>query len=86
MDAMMSQAEAAARNYKEFLMLYNRLTETCFHTCATNLNYRSLTQEETACVDKCSDKLVNLNHRQMAVFMEVGPMAEKRLGNMAASS
>ena len=32
--------------YKEFLMLYNRLTENCFSSCATNFNYRKVTPEE----------------------------------------
>ncbi|XP_031549353.1 mitochondrial import inner membrane translocase subunit Tim10 B-like [Actinia tenebrosa] len=74
-------AEAvAARNFREFLMLYNKLTENCFSSCITNLNQRSLTSEETSCVEVCSSKWVNLNHRQMSVFMEVGPLAEKRLG------
>ena len=31
------------------------------------------------CINACLDKSVNVNHRQMAVFMEVGPMAEKKL-------
>ncbi|KXJ22427.1 mitochondrial import inner membrane translocase subunit Tim10 B [Exaiptasia diaphana] len=72
--------EVATRNFREFLMLYNKLTESCFNSCVTNMNQRSLTTEESTCIEICSSKWVNLNHRQMAVFMEVGPLAEKRLG------
>ncbi|KAM7440577.1 the small Tim [Porites harrisoni] len=72
--------DLAARNYKEFLQLYNKLTQDCFLACVTNLNYRKVTAEES-CIDTCSTKWMNLNQRQMAVFMEVGPLADKaRMG------
>ncbi|XP_027053196.1 mitochondrial import inner membrane translocase subunit Tim10 B-like isoform X2 [Pocillopora damicornis] len=72
--------ELAARNYKEFLQLYNKLTQNCFIACVTNMNYRKVTAEEESCIDKCSTKWMNLNQRQMAVFMEVGPLADKKMG------
>ncbi|XP_068720340.1 mitochondrial import inner membrane translocase subunit Tim10 B-like [Montipora capricornis] len=72
--------DLAARNYKEFLQLYNKLTHNCFLACVTNLNYRKVTAEEQSCVDMCSSKWMNLNQRQMAVFMEVGPLADRVRG------
>ena len=39
---------------------------------------------QDACVQLCSSKWMNLNQRQMAVFMEVGPMADRQLGQVGA--
>ncbi|XP_027053195.1 mitochondrial import inner membrane translocase subunit Tim9-like isoform X1 [Pocillopora damicornis] len=72
--------EVVVKRYKEFLQLYNKLTQNCFIACVTNMNYRKVTAEEESCIDKCSTKWMNLNQRQMAVFMEVGPLADKKMG------
>ena len=37
--------------------------------------------EQESCIDTCSTKWMNLNQRQMAVFMEVGPLADKKMGH-----
>ena len=37
--------------------------------------------EQESCIDICSTKWMNLNQRQMAVFMEVGPLADKKMGH-----
>ncbi|XP_015779644.1 PREDICTED: mitochondrial import inner membrane translocase subunit Tim10 B-like [Acropora digitifera] len=76
MDKRMAD-DLAARNYKEFLQLYNKLTQSCFLACVTNFNYRKVTANEQSCIDVCSSKWMNLNQRQMAVFMEVGPLADR---------
>ncbi|PIK41555.1 putative mitochondrial import inner membrane translocase subunit Tim10 B-like [Apostichopus japonicus] len=70
----MNQAEAARRNMKDFLTMYNNFTESCFNSCARNFNYRSLTPEEQRCTDRCTDKLVNINHRLISVYVEINPM------------
>ncbi|KAK8766886.1 hypothetical protein V5799_006333 [Amblyomma americanum] len=38
--------DAAIRNFRDFLLIYNRMTETCFRHCVNNLNYRDLTPDE----------------------------------------
>ncbi|XP_002737369.1 mitochondrial import inner membrane translocase subunit Tim10 B-like [Saccoglossus kowalevskii] len=70
----MDQDRAAARNFKDFLTQYNKFTESCFGHCIANLNYRLLSQEEEACIDKCSSKLININHRMIGTYMELNPM------------
>lgn len=35
---------------------------------------------KVSCAEKCSGKMVNTNHRLMAVFMEIGPPVDKQLG------
>uniref|UniRef100_A0A6M2CNE5 Mitochondrial import inner membrane translocase subunit n=1 Tax=Rhipicephalus microplus TaxID=6941 RepID=A0A6M2CNE5_RHIMP len=70
--------DAALRNFRDFLLIYNRMTEMCFRQCVNNLNYRELTPDESQCVDHCAGKTINVNHRMMSVYMEVQPEMMKR--------
>uniref|UniRef100_A0A0K8R4S1 Mitochondrial import inner membrane translocase subunit n=1 Tax=Ixodes ricinus TaxID=34613 RepID=A0A0K8R4S1_IXORI len=69
----MAADDAALRNFRDFLMIYNRMTEVCFKECVNNLNYRELTSQESSCVEHCVGKSINVNHRMMAIYMEVQP-------------
>lgn len=31
---------------RDFLLVYNRMTEACFQRCSSNFNYRNLTMDE----------------------------------------
>eukprot|EP00795_Rhopilema_esculentum_P000329 gene329-9988_t len=98
-----SKESLAAQNYKEFILLYNKIAEKCFQDCVTSFNETTLTENELTqdhswltidylnstlrcgfrqieCTNKCSGKMVNVNHRLMAVFMEIGPPVDKQLG------
>ncbi|XP_065058539.1 mitochondrial import inner membrane translocase subunit Tim10 B-like [Rhopilema esculentum] len=75
-----SKESLAAQNYKEFILLYNKIAEKCFQDCVTSFNETTLTENEIECTNKCSGKMVNVNHRLMAVFMEIGPPVDKQLG------
>ncbi|XP_074996668.1 mitochondrial import inner membrane translocase subunit Tim10 B isoform X2 [Calonectris borealis] len=37
------------RSLRDFLLVYNRMTELCFRHCVSNLNYRLLTGREPPC-------------------------------------
>ncbi|XP_035682120.1 mitochondrial import inner membrane translocase subunit Tim10 B-like [Branchiostoma floridae] len=71
-----AQFQANLRNLRDFLAVYNRLTEHCFSRCVSNMNYRYLTREEEVCLDGCSGKLINANHRIIQKFAEIGPYAK----------
>jgi len=58
---------------KEFLAVYNHLTDLCFNHCIRSLNQRQLSTEEESCVNQCMDKFVNCNQRLMQIFMRYGP-------------
>ncbi|KAJ6635961.1 Mitochondrial import inner membrane translocase subunit Tim10B [Pseudolycoriella hygida] len=58
------------RNFRDFLQLYNKLTETCFLHCTNNFFNRDLSSDETNCVDKCVTKFSNVNQKVMAVYVE----------------
>ncbi|XP_026577397.1 mitochondrial import inner membrane translocase subunit Tim10 B isoform X1 [Pseudonaja textilis] len=34
------------RSLRDFLLVYNRMTELCFQRCVADLNYRALTRQE----------------------------------------
>lgn len=55
--------EAGLRNFKDFLTIYNQMSEMCFNRCVVNLNGRNLTEEESACTDVCAEKQMKYNNR-----------------------
>ncbi|XP_033632193.1 mitochondrial import inner membrane translocase subunit Tim10 B-like [Asterias rubens] len=64
----------ARRNLKDFLSMYNQFTEVCFNHCVQNFNYRHMIPEETSCANRCAEKLINVNHRLISVYMEINPL------------
>lgn len=70
MNSLTSAMEQNVRNMKEFLELYNKLTEMCFQRCISNFNNRGLSNDEDACVNGCVDRYVKFNQRVMLTFME----------------
>lgn len=77
------EVENHVRQFKDFLYLYNHISETCFNFCISGFNTRDLSKAETACIDRCVGKHVSVNHRIMAVYAEVQPIyMQKRLDEM----
>ncbi|XP_069827974.1 mitochondrial import inner membrane translocase subunit Tim10 B [Dendropsophus ebraccatus] len=75
------------RNIRDFLMVYNKMTELCFSRCAKNLNYRTLTMEEEQCLDSCASKLIRSNHRLMASYVAVMPgVVQRRMADYEAQN
>jgi len=52
--------DAQIRNFKDFLQLYNKITELCFSQCVDNFHNRMVSSDESLCVDKCLQKLLEL--------------------------
>ncbi|ENN74159.1 mitochondrial import inner membrane translocase subunit Tim10 B [Dendroctonus ponderosae] len=59
----------AVRNFKDFLQLYNEMTEMCFQRCVVNIHVRKLDAEETTCVDGCVQKFITYNNKLMQNFV-----------------
>ncbi|XP_043928158.1 mitochondrial import inner membrane translocase subunit Tim10 B [Protopterus annectens] len=72
------EPEQQLRNLRDFLLVYNRMTEICFNRCASNLNYRSLTMEEEHCLENCAGKLIRSNHRLMNSYVSLMPAIVQR--------
>ena len=70
----------AIQNYREFMQLFNKIADQCFNACVVDMTRRDLAPEESKCVEKCANKMINSNHRLMSVFMEIGPPVDKQLG------
>ncbi|XP_053312159.1 mitochondrial import inner membrane translocase subunit Tim10 B [Spea bombifrons] len=66
------------RNLRDFLLVYNKMTEICFTRCARNLNYRVMTMDEERCLDNCASKLIRSNHRLMAAYVGLMPSVVQR--------
>ncbi|BFZ15248.1 hypothetical protein BsWGS_18287 [Bradybaena similaris] len=62
--------EAHQRSLKDFLTLYNIITEYCFSKCVSNFNERRASINEAACVDTCTDNYVQYNQRFMFNFVD----------------
>uniref|UniRef100_A0AAV2J9B9 Scaffold protein ILK n=1 Tax=Knipowitschia caucasica TaxID=637954 RepID=A0AAV2J9B9_KNICA len=79
----MMEPDSQLRNLRDFLLVYNRMTEICFQRCSTNFNYRSLTMDEERCVDNCAGKLIRSNHRLMGTYVTLMPkMVQRRMEEM----
>ncbi|KAG1970593.1 mitochondrial import inner membrane translocase subunit Tim9 isoform a [Pimephales promelas] len=75
------------RNLRDFLLVYNRMTEICFQRCTSNFNYRNLTMDEERCVDSCASKLIRTNHRLMGTYVQLMPaMVQKRMQEMESKA
>jgi len=75
--------EESMRNFKEFLEIYNRTTERCFRDCIIDLTQRNVTTEEDKCLNDCTTKLTNLNHRLLSTFMVEQPRQIQKKVEMA---
>ncbi|CAH1103240.1 unnamed protein product [Psylliodes chrysocephalus] len=59
----------ALRNFRDFLQLYNQMTEMCFKRCINNVNTRDLDQDEIECIEDCSSKFIKYNNKLMQNFV-----------------
>ncbi|XP_061105315.1 mitochondrial import inner membrane translocase subunit Tim10 B isoform X3 [Conger conger] len=83
----MEQEQQQLRNLRDFLLVYNRMTEICFQRCTSNLNYRTLTMDEERCVDSCAGKLIRSNHRLMGTYVQLMPgIVQRRMQEMEAKA
>ncbi|CAG7833253.1 unnamed protein product [Allacma fusca] len=63
---------------KEFLLLFNKLSDRCFRRCVYTLGSATLTGEERNCIDTCLSKNVNFNQKTLALFMEINPPFQQK--------
>ncbi|XP_074776352.1 mitochondrial import inner membrane translocase subunit Tim10 B [Athene noctua] len=68
------------RSLRDFLLVYNRMTELCFRHCVSNLNYRLLSGREESCLDGCAGKLLRANHRLVSAYVALMPVIVQRRG------
>ncbi|OQR78783.1 mitochondrial import inner membrane translocase subunit Tim9 B-like [Tropilaelaps mercedesae] len=72
--------DAALRNMRDFMMIYNKMSEQCFAHCVIDLGQRKLSDDEIICVDRCVNKGIRLNHLMMDIYMKLQPeIIQKRV-------
>ncbi|XP_055698827.1 mitochondrial import inner membrane translocase subunit Tim10B [Phlebotomus papatasi] len=64
-------AVSQIRNFKDFLQLYNKLTEHCFTKCVDNFHSRTISAIENQCVNNCFGKFTNVNQKILGVYIDV---------------
>ncbi|XP_012264047.2 mitochondrial import inner membrane translocase subunit Tim10 B [Athalia rosae] len=78
---------AQIRNFKDFLLLYNQISDTCFRRCTNTFNSRDISLDEEACISNCVQKHINANHKIMEVYVQVQPiLVNKRIKEMNAAA
>ncbi|XP_014282362.1 mitochondrial import inner membrane translocase subunit Tim10 B [Halyomorpha halys] len=78
-------ADPQLRQVKDFLGVFNRISETCFNTCVNTFVDRTTTDEEIQCLDRCVTKYLGLNHKLMEVYVEIQPEIIQRRMNELSS-
>ncbi|KAM8975649.1 mitochondrial import inner membrane translocase subunit Tim10 B [Pelodytes ibericus] len=83
----MEAEQQQMRNLRDFLLVYNKMTEQCFTRCVQNLNYRYVTMEEEQCMDSCASKLIRSNHRLMSAYVGLMPaVVQRRMAELESQS
>lgn len=69
--------------FQDFLLQYNKMSETCFLHCINTFRQRETTTEERQCVDLCTTKYGRVNQKIITVYIEVQPqIVNKRIEEM----
>ncbi|NXU59755.1 T10B translocase, partial [Turnix velox] len=63
---------------RDFLLLYNRLSELCFLRCVSSLSHRLLSLTEEKCLEGCAGKMVEANHRLLRAYLGEMPALLQR--------
>lgn len=66
------------RNFRDFLLVYNQISETCFKRCADTFLTREITSNEELCVQNCTEKHIHTNHKIMQLYTEIQPILVQR--------
>lgn len=50
------QAEVQVKQFRDFLVQYNKLSESCFNACVWDFTSRSVRTSEENCIQNCVEK------------------------------
>lgn len=72
---------------RDFLNIYNQLSEHCFKPCVGDMNPRQLLPHEIRCLEHCTEKFAKLNRRFMYLYQRYQQdKVESRLNHIIEDS
>lgn len=57
---------------RDFMTIYNKMSEQCFANCVNDLGQRKLSNDECVCVDRCVTKGIRVIFCSCAIFLVLG--------------
>ncbi|XP_069984822.1 mitochondrial import inner membrane translocase subunit Tim9 isoform X1 [Penaeus vannamei] len=83
------QAEVQIKQFRDFLIQYNKLSESCFTDCVWDFTSRNIRSNEDSCVVNCVEKYTKVTQRISERFQEIQMLsnenavaAAQKLGKM----
>ncbi|KAK2187849.1 hypothetical protein NP493_153g09001 [Ridgeia piscesae] len=64
------QTESTMKQFREFLLSYNKLSEMCFTDCVHDFTTRKVLDSEQNCTTNCMDKYLKITQRISQRFQE----------------
>ncbi|ELW66611.1 Mitochondrial import inner membrane translocase subunit Tim9 B [Tupaia chinensis] len=72
---------------RDFLLVFNRMTELCFRCCVPSLYHRALDTEEEACLHGCGGKMLYSIHCLTAAYVQLMPaLVQHHIADCQAAS
>ena len=71
------------KQFKDFILNYNKLSEQCFSDCIFDFTSRSFPSKEDTCATNCVDKYLKMNQRISQRFQEFQMMANEKVASSA---
>jgi len=71
------QAEMAVKGFRDFIAMYNKLSENCFSRCVYDFTSRSLKNKERGCIENCTSKTNLVSQRVLDRFMELQAISKE---------
>ncbi|KAG7160848.1 mitochondrial import inner membrane translocase subunit Tim9-like [Homarus americanus] len=73
------QAEVQVKQFRDFLVQYNKLSESCFNDCVWDFTSRSIRNNEENCVQNCVEKYTKVTQRISERFQELQMMMNENV-------
>jgi import inner membrane translocase subunit TIM9 len=66
------------KQFKDFILNYNKLSEQCFNDCIHDFTTRNVSTKEENCANNCFDKFLKMNQRISQRFQELQLIANEK--------
>lgn len=75
----MADSSDQIKQFKDFILNYNKLSEQCFNDCVFDFTTRNVSSKEDQCASNCFDKFLKMNQRISQRFQEFQMIANEKL-------